>query len=889
MMGILKFSPFTKMRKGAEQGWSLVNTLVTVILTLVIGSVAVALIVSAQRGSSQFTDTVMTESELNNAMSTMTRSITTAENVIVADDNLLKVSTTENGKKADVTYFAWAPDKWNDVKPYVTGEYATGTALAQGDLPAFPAVVSATSVYSSDGKASGKPEVRVLVNGYIQESGNKLFTYFDSADDKLPTVILGDDTKAVERIQIHLKATVEGRDAPMELATSVVPRIAGDADRTGPDAQPVDEVPQAVTLTGTLPPRTQESTLKWNAVDGADAYVLYRGNALQESNPKMLATTTATTWKDSDDIRWGETYTYYVVATNYAGAGPSSNVVALTATPPAPVLEGSINSSQHNVITWEPSNGAIGYRILKDGNVWRTLNGHDSTTTTDTAVNPGETHTYKAVAFNGNGTGKGTTLGNGDSHWSNEVTLVTPVAPTLTGKTEKGDRILNWNQPPGGQAYELKRISPSGKSFGSQTGRTYTDKEALKGNTSFKYQVRAHNGYGWSGWSNIVDLNPIPAPVQPTVSDYTNGYDGKNLAKWSHATNNQATSYEFKRGSASWADIGLVTSKYDTSPGADSKNTYHLRACNYIGCSASRNDQGLQPPGTFTVKLASETARVGYSSTRSDTNKNLKKQSAKFSWNASSGADNYSYSGAGSNSSTTSRSFTTSNFIPGKQYTAKVVAQGNTSGLSRTATTNWQAAPAQPNNIRYRMQYKGASNGDTRFSFWASKYGPVTGTADRVEIRHGVVTRGSSEKWTFSRDSTEAFDTWTSTKYTSAFTKKDTKPSYHKGGIAYTRSYKSKPSGYAGEVYSRDTNADGYYDSTDGSGWSTLGDNDKMHRGYIGLYGGTSVANPNSWQSSSGSAAGSVSSWTNVTYTPANYPANAESGHERNWYEVISR
>ena len=75
-----------------------------------------------------------------------------------------------------------------------------------------------------------------------------------------------------------------------------------------------------------------------------------------------------------------------------------------------------------------------------------------------------------------------------------------------------------------------------------------------------------------------------------------------------------------------------------------------------------------------------------------------------------------------------------------------VTSKGDTSGLTRTGTSyKWQAAPAQPYNVRFRMQYKGESDGDTRISMWSSKYGPKTGSATRVEMRSGLRYRTSSK------------------------------------------------------------------------------------------------------------------------------------------------
>ena len=892
-------------RRGKEDGWSLVNTIVTVVLTMIIGTVAVSLIVAAQRGSNNFTDTVMTEAELNNAMSSITRQLTTAESIIIADDNLVKVANVEDDVRQDTTFFAWTPApeaaKWDEFKGYLTGDNATGKPLAMSDLPNFPAVVAATSSYDSEGNPEDKkPEVRVLVNGYIQDESTPLFTYFNGGEDSMTTPVSDDEVNNIKRVQVQLRAVVEGRDAPMELASSVTPR-AGLSGTLGESHIGSQDAPVSVMLTGNLPPRSTTSTLNWNNVDGADSYTLYRENAKQEVNPKVVGTTQETTMVDKG-LTPGETYRYYVVATNVNGLSPKSNIVALTATPPAPVLSGEVNDSYTNDLSWTRSNGAVGYRILKDGQAWKSVTGINTLSITDTETRAGESHTYKVVAYNNAGTGSGNSLGVGDSPWSNEVTLyANPATPVLTGSVNKGDRILKWTSVPGATSYELKRISPSAKTFPKQAGRTYTDIDQHK-SSSFKYQVRAHNPSGASEWSNIVDLNPIPDPVQPKVEDWntnSNTYNMKNKTWWEESP--QATFYEWRIGKVdrgggdtwgpgAWETQGeAVRAAWHNLPArdADTEISYDLRACNYTGCSELKWDWGKQPPGAFSVQGHVENSRTGYRSLRPDSNRALQVQEAKFWWNLSEGADGYSFSGAGKtgSNSATKDDIWISGYTPGATTTVNVTAKGSVSGINRNAAGyKWQSTPAQPHSIKYRFQYRGASNGDTRLRFWSDDYSAVTGKYDNIYIRYGLRYRSSDSKpFSFSRTSSETWANFNTIRSTQHFVKRNLGPEEY-GGIAWGMTEKTVASGYAGSHRSQDSNSSRGWWMTDGQ------DDNQYNGGYRGIYGGTSTNQSTSWTASnSGAAAGTVSDWTNVPFSARNYPTNAENGSTDTYYSVFSR
>lgn len=877
------FEFVSHLKKRGEQGWSLTSTLVAVALTVVVGVVVVAIVVSAQKTSSQFTDTVMTEGELNNAVSEISKQLTTADAILYADDDILKVSGTVKDEKRETTFFAWSPTE-SDIKEV----QKASSDLKISDLPDFPAIVSYSKVFNGDTEKNS--EVKVLVNGYVPADSFPLFSYFDKDDADMDTAVPEASLSAIQRVQVVIKASVEGREAPMEVATSVTPR-GGDSGTVGEEWEDDSDPLSAPVLKGTIAPRERDTHLSWNFVDKAESYTLYykpQYSALMDASYSVAGTTTDNKFTHKG-LKNGMPYDYYVVANNGYGSSAISNVVNLTVNPEAPKISGAVQEDFTNKITFAPRFGANGYRIIRDGvTVWTSkisekpdyLSGMATQVGwVDDKAKAGESHTYKAVAFNSLGTGKNTSLGNGDSFWSNEVTLfANPEAPNLTGSVSKGDRNLKWNSVKGASGYQLERISPEKKSFSDQTTVTRTDNDKIVSD-SFKYRVRAKTPVGYGDWSNTVDLNPQPEPVQPVVSDYTDSatsYNLKNKIVW--PSSKEATDYDFSQGSG-WNNVGNTLNRFEAA-GADSKTTYKVRACNYTGCSDYKYDIGLQPPGPFKVTGHSENARKGYSSTRTDANMKLSAQNATFSWDASAGANSYTYNGAGGKGTTSSRSFKTTSYTPGSSYTVAVTSKGDTSGLTRTGTSyKWQAAPAQPYNVRFRMQYKGESDGDTRISMWSSKYGPKTGSATRVEMRSGLRYRTSSKaEYGFSG---RGWDKWSKTIYTDSFNKAYTS-TRETGGIGWARSVKTVPAGYHGTSKSQDSHSK--------LDWTVTGNNNKAFEGgYLGIYGGTSVANSNNWTNSSGSKAGKTSSWTNVTYSPTNYPMNYSTKNYKNWYGIDSR
>ena len=125
------------------------------------------------------------------------------------------------------------------------------------------------------------------------------------------------------------------------------------------------------------------------------------------------------------------------------------------------------------------------------------------------------------------------------------------------------------------------------------------------------------------------------------------------------------------------------------------------------------------------------------------------------------------------------------------------------------------------------------------------------------------------------------WEKWSKNIYTDSFNKAYTS-TRETGGIGWARSVKTVPAGYHGTSKSQDSHSK--------LDWTVTGNNNKAFEGgYLGIYGGTSVANSNNWTNSSGSKAGKTSSWTNVTYSPANYPMNYSTKNHKNWYGINSR
>lgn len=834
-----------------EGGFSLAELLIVMAVIAIVGGLVAATLIQTSQTSSRYSESTMTQAELLDSISHVTRQISLATSITLAGDDYLQLEAQEDGKKVVTTIFYHSPGVTPD------GRYGLS---AGAELPDFPSIIEHRK------KADGSETIRILVNNYAPSVTQPLFTYFDRQNQQMRTPVDAIELGSIERIAVWLTSVVEnrgtdGEDVALELATSATPRLAMQSGTTIAEL----EAPATPILRGTLAPRTQVANLAWSNVAGATSYILFRENSNQ--NPVRTSidlsagsfASTEPSYTDPNRV-WGETYQYSVVAVGPGGLSGESNKVALTVVPqqPAFLLVDPNNHAANatsargleNRLNWTPRNGADGYRLYRGATLIYT---GTATAFSDTGRAYGDSTQYTVVAFNSGQNGSG-----GNSFTSAAVTLISPpVAPTLTGSHASGTRNLSWNAPANAQRYELDRTAPSAATWAT-TSRTYADAQAID-SASFTYRVRAGNAAGFGPYSSNAAIAARPGSPAVAGQDYQSHpatRDGRNYVYWQTTAN--AQDYEWRRGGGGVNSTSALAFD-DNGPGWGSTQGYEVRACNITGCGAWGSVTLRQPPAPFAINGVWQEKRSGQAPryTNEADDFPLIEQAASLSWSSAAGASTYQLNrhdgvvgvwGSGQLSSGAGY------VIPGGQYIFAVVATAP-NGLQRsTSNYHLQISPAQVSWVQTT-----AETTDGRYSrnpYWGN-VAPVTGWAhgaySRTIIQHGSTVEWDTD-WQPWGGQTVYTGTWDKSRASSG--------AGLLGGMQMTSTVINIPGGYStGSVSQRAHNGNGTGIEGIGAGhhsWTTyMAFRSGISRNWAGTYNGN---------------------WQRVQWTTSNFPSN--NGHD---------
>lgn len=554
-----------------ENGFTLVEVLVVISIIAVIGTVVATLIINATQSNQKFSASNMTQAELLDSVARVTTQVSVSNEIMLAEDNKLKVKTMEDGIEYETSYFYWAND----------GDANLPAGVDKTKLPNQNAFLE----YKLN-KASNKVMVTNLISNYMREEGAKpIFSYFTNKDEIIATPVQVANLSTIKRVSVYFAVTPSGREAPMELATSAVPRLGKTqaARATGSEVP----IPQQTVLSGTLPPGDRDANLSWTSVAGATQYNLYRDGALiKPSGP------TVTTYVDPS-LNWGQTYLYHAIVTGYAGMSGISNTVSLTVVPEKPAfvnlnlskLIGDVNNvgaeagtttplvgakytvarNLTNQLAWTPRSGATGYRVVDS--TGRVVYDGPDTTTLDPR-NYGDVTRYRVTAYNVGQNGSG-----GNSIISDEITLVSPPRAPVAGVTANDNTAITANSsntvrvvtaPANSDGYIYQSSTTNSQASTSEFNRntaTAVNQNVAWGSSTY-YGIAAYNEAGVGPESTLVVAHQKPGPfdftdiTQTARSVYTNNleYDGV-------AASNQPGSV-----TADWGD-SAGRSSYDISIG----------------------------------------------------------------------------------------------------------------------------------------------------------------------------------------------------------------------------------------------------------------------------------------------------------------------------------
>ena len=237
----------------------------------------------------------------------------------------------------------------------------------------------------------------------------------------------------------------------------------------------------------------------WNAVDGAEEYIVYRKTA--KSGWANLGTTSEASFTDKT-AKSGTTYYYTVKAQNGAGASGYNKTGLAIKYLSAPKLSKVYNNGAGNVLSWGKVTDASGYYVYRktSSSGWSkvaTIKKGTTASYTDKKVTYGKTYIYTVKAYSGKTT---------SSFNTNGVTILKKIPNvTITTKNVNGGKKVTLSSSISGATIYYKTSSKgSYKKYTGEFGLTSTK-------TIYAYAVRS-GYYKSSTASKKITVTKVKTP-----------------------------------------------------------------------------------------------------------------------------------------------------------------------------------------------------------------------------------------------------------------------------------------------------------------------------------------------------------------------------------------
>lgn len=429
--------------------------------------------------------------------------------------------------------------------------------------------------------------------------------------------------------------------------------------------------------------------LKWDKVDGANGYKIYR-KLPSDKNYKELITLYGQTDKYTDQtVTCGTTYQYIIKSFRYENGKTytSGNNSAVSCKAVPPVVKVKVASTGYNSlnVSWEKVNGATGYRIyFKKDNAknWTTLATFENGSLTSCEhrkLTTGVNYTYTVRAYYKDGS---KTIW-GDFNQTGVTKKPVTLAPKLVSVTSSTatNVTVKWETVSGANGYKVMRKADGSKTW-STIGTTdsnrlsYTDKKVSCG-VKYHYTVRAYRNVSKKpvlGSYNSNGLEIMTIPDRPVVSVSSANYNKLNVS-WSRS--NGATGYKVYRKVVNGTyklirniSGGAATGFTDT---VECGTEYYYYVTAYV--INNKVEYGSFDSEAVKGKAVPQTVKLGSPSTT--------KGQAKINWSTVPGATGYYvYSKTGNSGykliadvkGGNVKSYTDKNVVSGKKYTYTVKA-----------------------------------------------------------------------------------------------------------------------------------------------------------------------------------------------------------------------
>lgn len=343
--------------------------------------------------------------------------------------------------------------------------------------------------------------------------------------------------------------------------------------------------------------------VRWNAVDGAESYNVYRKTAT--TGWVLLGRATGNSYVDSTVYEGTFTYTVRAVADGSMSAYESGLSIRHLS---APKISGVYNYSSGIMINWDGVSGATEYRVYRKtlNSGWKYIATTNKHYYIDTGVkdNAGYYYSYTVI---------GVKDGVYSGYDNNGVMTKRLLEPALkTAKNVDSGIQFTWGAVKGAKSYYVYRRTATGDCIwvllGKTSGTSYLDTTAKEG-VSYVYTARAaYNSY-ISTYNSGISVTRLTTPKITGVSNSNNGI----YVKWGKVTG--ATEYRVYRKTlnSGWKYIATTKNTYYTDTAIKNNCGYYygytIIAVNGKTYSAYDNN-GVMTKRLFTPVLKS-TVNVG--------------------------------------------------------------------------------------------------------------------------------------------------------------------------------------------------------------------------------------------------------------------------------------
>ncbi|MCD6167692.1 MAG: fibronectin type III domain-containing protein, partial [Caldisericia bacterium] len=359
--------------------------------------------------------------------------------------------------------------------------------------------------------------------------------------------------------------------------------------------------------------------LSWSHDGNCDGFKIYKKGGMFIWSWTLIKTLNNTQFSYIFNVSDYGTYTYKVVAYNSSGDSPVAPVKTVYVLKPPSGLVATPLSPTSIRLTWNPvDSNASNVLILRSTNgttfnVYKTL---PATTTSyiDTGLTPETTYWYRLWAKKDKNT----------SEWSNTASATTPPAgsppssPTnLSAEAISCQQVdLSWDDNSSDEDNFIVERKEEGGSYSviatlPANTTSYSD-TTVSPETTYYYRVKAHNSWGDSGYSNVVNVT-TPAcgtpPSAPTnlAAEATSPTE-VSLSWTDNSDNEDGFKIERKQEGGTFSVIATLppntTTYTDTGLTPDTTYTYRVRAYNSFGYSDYSNEAEVTTPSLITIPEA---------------------------------------------------------------------------------------------------------------------------------------------------------------------------------------------------------------------------------------------------------------------------------------------